>query len=311
MTISLISGLRMWRIVAPASVGLNGAKPPYGFGMPSDSGMYALGRGSAVVCTSETLESSSARSSARSDSASDSCMRDRSIRYHSRSASSVGGRPASTRACAFSTSASRSAFSAPSLRLLAWYIDSSDTVAMTRRVTARSRPWYSLTRCASSSVSPRPSDACARSLSLRLVISSRMSCFSSSASFLSFSRSSSCWTLASSSSLSGIFPSSMRQRLWLLGFSSAALSASASLRVTSSAFCSLATSSSRSGTWGTSFIVALHERSSSIVSSRSTRASSSRIDSSSMPALMTWSCTLVFSYIMHSSSLRSISMRPV
>lgn len=72
-------------------------------------------------------------------------------------------------------------------------MDSSDTVAMILRVTALSLDWYSFTRCASSSVSARPSAACTRSLSDRLVISSRMSSFSSSCSFLSFSRSSRAW----------------------------------------------------------------------------------------------------------------------
>ncbi len=33
----------------PTGVGLNGAMPPYGLGIPRSSGIYALGRGSAVV----------------------------------------------------------------------------------------------------------------------------------------------------------------------------------------------------------------------------------------------------------------------
>jgi len=52
MTISRGSGFRMCRMFDPGSVGLNGAYVEYGLGTPSDvlsSGMYALGRGSAVV----------------------------------------------------------------------------------------------------------------------------------------------------------------------------------------------------------------------------------------------------------------------
>lgn len=52
MIISFGCGLRMCRMVAPGSDGLNGANEPYGLGMPSSSGMYALGRASAVDMTS-------------------------------------------------------------------------------------------------------------------------------------------------------------------------------------------------------------------------------------------------------------------
>ena len=52
-SISLGTGFRVCRIVVPGSDGLNGASAPYGFGMPTmSSGMYAFGRGSAVVCVS-------------------------------------------------------------------------------------------------------------------------------------------------------------------------------------------------------------------------------------------------------------------
>mmetsp|Transcript_40583 Transcript_40583/g.90207 ORF Transcript_40583/g.90207 Transcript_40583/m.90207 type:complete len:217 (+) Transcript_40583:1227-1877(+) len=215
------------------------------------------------------------------------------------------------RSRAASTSPSSSSFSAPSFMEVAWYMDSSLTVAMILRVTPLSLPWYSFTFLASSRVSARPSDACALSLSLSPVISSRISSFSSRASFLSFRRSSSCWILALSSSLSGIFPSSSLHLLWLPGFSRATLRASASLRVSSRAFCSRATSSSRRGIWGTSLMVTAMDLSSSQISMFSSRISSSRRLSSSTPLLTTSSCMLCFSYRMQSSSFRSMSMMPV
>lgn len=49
ISISLGFGIRMCRIVVPPSVGLKGPSPPYGLGMPTSSGMYAFGLGSAVV----------------------------------------------------------------------------------------------------------------------------------------------------------------------------------------------------------------------------------------------------------------------
>lgn len=90
------------------------------------------------------------------------------------------------------------------LRPHTWYMDSSLMVAMSLRVTARIRHWYSLTFLASSSVSALPSAACCLSRSLRLVISSRISSFSSSCSFLSFNLSSSWFILAWSRSGTGV-----------------------------------------------------------------------------------------------------------
>ena len=57
----------MCRIQAPGSVGLKGARAPYGRGTGNSvrsSGMYALGRGSAVVVTPPGTVYCSASSSA-------------------------------------------------------------------------------------------------------------------------------------------------------------------------------------------------------------------------------------------------------
>eukprot|EP00287_Rhodomonas_sp_CCMP768_P002826 CAMPEP_0196734638 /NCGR_PEP_ID=MMETSP1091-20130531/13311_1 /TAXON_ID=302021 /ORGANISM="Rhodomonas sp., Strain CCMP768" /LENGTH=43 /DNA_ID= /DNA_START= /DNA_END= /DNA_ORIENTATION= len=42
----------MCRMELPGSDGLNGAMEPYGRGNAISSGIYALGRGTAVVCSS-------------------------------------------------------------------------------------------------------------------------------------------------------------------------------------------------------------------------------------------------------------------
>ena len=51
MSIAFGSGFRVCLIVEPGWVGLNGASAPYGRGMGSEPslGMYAVGRGRAVV----------------------------------------------------------------------------------------------------------------------------------------------------------------------------------------------------------------------------------------------------------------------
>eukprot|EP00965_Chrysotila_dentata_P101760 3359727-Pleurochrysis_carterae.AAC.5 len=82
----------MWRMVVPASEGLNGASAPYGLGIPTmSSGMYAFGRGSAVVWVSSAgaVSCSTLRESASCARRERSC----SYRSHSRSISSEGGRP--------------------------------------------------------------------------------------------------------------------------------------------------------------------------------------------------------------------------
>mmetsp|Transcript_31318 Transcript_31318/g.56837 ORF Transcript_31318/g.56837 Transcript_31318/m.56837 type:complete len:213 (+) Transcript_31318:95-733(+) len=209
---SLGCGLRMCRMVDPVSEGLKGEKPPYGFGIPRLSGMYALGLGSAVDWTCEALDAKAASCVAFLSARSLIVSASLTILSHSSSASSVGGRPSLSRFRAASTTVSNSSCSAPSFRLVAWNMDSSDTVAMILRVMARSLDWYSFTRLASSRVSALPSAAWRRSLSLRWVISPRINSFSSSCSFLSFNLSSRCCVFAASSSRSGIFPSSSLQR---------------------------------------------------------------------------------------------------
>ncbi len=50
-SISTGLGFTIWRMFAPGSVGLNGWKLRYGFGIWMSGGMYELGLGKAVVLT--------------------------------------------------------------------------------------------------------------------------------------------------------------------------------------------------------------------------------------------------------------------
>mmetsp|Transcript_32217 Transcript_32217/g.95849 ORF Transcript_32217/g.95849 Transcript_32217/m.95849 type:complete len:238 (+) Transcript_32217:332-1045(+) len=234
-----------------------------------------------------------------------------SCRSHSRSTSSDGGSPACTLASCSRSAASRCWFSCASFIAVAWYIDSSETVAIMRRVVPLILPWNSFTRFDSSSASSRPSSARALSLSDRFVTSSRTSSFSRSCSFLSFSRSSSTCSLATSSSGSGSVPSSLRQRPLLSGASRSEDSLCASCRASSSCALSSATSSSSCGIRGSLRRAASTLRASSATCSSAARISSSRFRISASPALRADCCRLDFSYKMQSSSLRSMSCSPV
>mmetsp|Transcript_1747 Transcript_1747/g.6924 ORF Transcript_1747/g.6924 Transcript_1747/m.6924 type:complete len:241 (-) Transcript_1747:129-851(-) len=138
-----------------------------------------------------------------------------------------------------------------------------------------------------------------------------MSSFSSSCSLLSLYRSSRYPIFTLSSSSSGTLPSSRRQRSLFSGLSSASLSSCALRRASSSCCCKDTALSSYLGMWCTTLRAASVLRLTSRISSLSMRISSSRRCSSSSPCLRTSSCMVLFSYKIHSSSLRSISVIPV
>ena len=96
-SISRGCGFLMWRMLVPCSVGLNGWSAPYGLGMPMSSGMYAFGRGSAVVCVSccGAVSASTLRAAASLALRSRPCSK----RCHSASTSALGGRLLSRLAC--------------------------------------------------------------------------------------------------------------------------------------------------------------------------------------------------------------------
>mmetsp|Transcript_5501 Transcript_5501/g.18180 ORF Transcript_5501/g.18180 Transcript_5501/m.18180 type:complete len:301 (+) Transcript_5501:429-1331(+) len=300
----------MCRIEEPSSVGLNGAKAPYGLGMPTiSSGMYALGRGSAVVCV-RMAGALSCNTLLLSSASRLRCM-SYWYRAHSLSTCSDGGSPRPKLASCSPSSASLSAFSWVSFIAVAWYMDSSDTVAIIRRVVPLIFPWNSLTRLDNSTASSRPSTACARSRLARLVTSSSTNSFSSSCSFLSLSRSSSTCSLAARSSGSGSLPSSRRHRLVRSGISSSPVNLFASSCSSANLDCSRTTSSSSSGIRGSFRRVTSVARHSSATRRSSARVSSSRFRISASPFRSVACCMFDFSYRMHSSSFRSMSWMPV
>mmetsp|Transcript_29507 Transcript_29507/g.68497 ORF Transcript_29507/g.68497 Transcript_29507/m.68497 type:complete len:231 (-) Transcript_29507:2148-2840(-) len=218
-----------------------------------------------------------------------------SIRYHSRSASSEGAWPCASFHFASSSSCSFAAFSCWSFMAVAWYMESSDTVPIIRRVVSRIRAWNSLTRFASLSVSSRPSLARFRSFWVRVVTSSSTSSFSRSCSFFSSRRDSSTVTFALSWSRSGSSPPRLRHRSPLAGSSSSLHNFSVRVRSVSSWPWSSAAFSASSGMSGRRLRVTITCRSSSVSSSRSARSSSSRSRTAASPRLKVASWRLAFS----------------
>mmetsp|Transcript_13236 Transcript_13236/g.42233 ORF Transcript_13236/g.42233 Transcript_13236/m.42233 type:complete len:257 (+) Transcript_13236:128-898(+) len=256
--------------------------------MPSSSGMYALGRGSAVVrvnvpgcCIASSCGVGPCAALAMA-----SCSRvsfTRSCRQKSASAPSDGAPPRAIAASAPSTASCRSSRSCRSLMAVAWYSDNSDTVAISLRVTSRMRACCAFTCCASSVVSARPERACSRSLLLSIVTSSSTSSFSTSSFFCSFSRSCSTAILASSCSSSGSSPCSGRQRSRFLGVSRSRHSFSVISRLLLSSCCSDNTFSASAGMSGITLRVTASCRCSSLTDSSSIRASDSRASSCRVP----------------------------
>mmetsp|Transcript_54381 Transcript_54381/g.130281 ORF Transcript_54381/g.130281 Transcript_54381/m.130281 type:complete len:211 (-) Transcript_54381:180-812(-) len=208
---------------------------------------------------------------------------------------SLGGRLPSRLACCACSESSRAWFSCVSFIAEAWYMESSETVAIMRRVVVLMRTWKSLTRLASSSVSPRPSSAWARSRLARLLTSSSTRSFSRSCSFLSLTRSSSTCSLAARSSGSGSRPSSLRHRFEFSGASSSADCRSESARSSSSCDCSVMIRCSSAGIWGSFRRVTSTRRTSSDTCRSSSRISSSLRAISSSPDRSTACCMLHFS----------------
>mmetsp|Transcript_30225 Transcript_30225/g.96414 ORF Transcript_30225/g.96414 Transcript_30225/m.96414 type:complete len:419 (-) Transcript_30225:1584-2840(-) len=312
----------MWRIVVPASCGLNGAKPPYGRGMPSGwragwlmpSGMYAFGLASAVerkmlfgCCMDPGMAMLDWSIIAMLLAVSLS----RSRRYRVLSASSVGAWPCSTLNLASSSSFMERAFSACSFMAVAWCMLSSETVAIIRRVTSRMRAWNSLICFASATASALPAFAWDRSFSVSVLTSSSTRSFSSKASRFSLRRSSSTLILLASCSTSGSSPSKPRHLSVFPGSSSAAHSSSVMLFSNESSCERATTLSLNSGRLELCFLATSFCRSISLDWRRSRRISSSFSLRAISPRFRVSSWRLAFSYKMHSSSLRSISCTPV
>mmetsp|Transcript_8010 Transcript_8010/g.19538 ORF Transcript_8010/g.19538 Transcript_8010/m.19538 type:complete len:218 (+) Transcript_8010:223-876(+) len=217
------------------------------------------------------------------------------MRSHSLSASSVGGSPFSTRTAASWSTASFASFSRSSFIPVAWYMESSDTHAISLRVTLLMRAWYSLTVLAISSVSPRPSTAWMRSRSEREPTSSRTSSFSRSCSFFRFSLSSSWVILVAMSSGLRSFPPSSLYRCSLEGVSNSNESTSERLRSSSSWMRRASISPRYRGICGRSLVVTPYSHSCFESSKRSTRISSSLAWSSSSPLRRICSWMLHFS----------------
>mmetsp|Transcript_36702 Transcript_36702/g.82618 ORF Transcript_36702/g.82618 Transcript_36702/m.82618 type:complete len:223 (+) Transcript_36702:283-951(+) len=199
---------------------------------------------------------SSSRRSCAADLSEAFCCSMAILLWKSISASSVGGSPSSALFIAPSSAPSRSSFCAVSFMAVAWYILSSETVAIILRVTSLILDWKTLTFWARPRVSCRPSMACWRSLSDRAVTSSRINSFSSKASFLSDKRSSKKLIFALRVSWSGSLPARSRCfRMVDEGVSSSSLSCWARFRTAVSCSCSLITSSRSLGTSGMRFRV--------------------------------------------------------
>mmetsp|Transcript_18488 Transcript_18488/g.43509 ORF Transcript_18488/g.43509 Transcript_18488/m.43509 type:complete len:218 (+) Transcript_18488:196-849(+) len=217
------------------------------------------------------------------------------MRYHSCSTSSEGASPLSSRQRESSSSVSRSCFSCCSFMAVAWYMESSDTTAIMRRVVSLMRAWNSLTRFARVSVSVRPSAACVRSRSDSAVTSSSTNSFSSSCSFLSFNRSSSTCALALSCSSSGSSPSSGRQRASFSGVSKSWQSLAVTSRSAASWCCNSKICSAYSGILGICLRVTAISRSSSADWMRSMRTSWSFSRNFTSPSRNVASWMLLFS----------------
>mmetsp|Transcript_50388 Transcript_50388/g.87959 ORF Transcript_50388/g.87959 Transcript_50388/m.87959 type:complete len:207 (-) Transcript_50388:1749-2369(-) len=173
------------------------------------------------------------------------------------------------------------------------------------------RPCSSFSWSARTFAASRLLTAWVRSLSVRLVTSSRISSFSNRASRFWSRRSSNTLIFATNCSKSRSAPSSGRQRSALPGFSSLSLSSSVTLLSFSSCSSSIFTRAFVCSISGRRRIAAMYLRLSSSACSRTSRSSSSFLMDSDSPLCNASCCWLERSYKIQSSSFRSMSCTPV
>mmetsp|Transcript_24942 Transcript_24942/g.40044 ORF Transcript_24942/g.40044 Transcript_24942/m.40044 type:complete len:254 (+) Transcript_24942:374-1135(+) len=230
------------------------------------------------------------------------------IFWNSASAISVGGRFWATFSRAVIIRSHASSRSLWSLCAVAWYIDSSLTVAIILRVTSLMRDWKTLTFCDNSMVPWRPSTACCLSLSESADTSSKINSFSNKLSFLSFSLSSKSWVFILRVCRSRSWPPRDRHFLnMLFGFSSS--NESSSVRFLTLETCSRKriTSSINFGTSGIFFCTTCSCLLTSFKSIFKLRSSSALVSIASSPFFRSFSWIFDFSQSIHSSSFLSIN----